>query len=135
MRIFLDANILFSAANPKWHTAVLVDWLMDHMECITSPYAIEEARRNLASGFPELLPRFGGLINRIVQTGVVVTEAGVNLKAKDVPILGGAIASKAMYLLTGDQRDFGHLLGKSVQGVKIVTQKMLVGELQRQGLL
>ena len=55
-------------------------------------------------------------------------EAGLPLK--DVPILGGAIAGQATYLLTGDERDFGKLWGKTIQGVKIISPRMLVEELQ-----
>jgi predicted nucleic acid-binding protein len=55
-------------------------------------------------------------------------EAGLPLK--DVPILGGAIAGHATHLLTGDERDFGKLWGKTIQGVKILSPRMLVEELQ-----
>jgi hypothetical protein len=47
-----------------------------------------------------------------------------------VPILGGAIAGHATHLLTGDEKDFGKYWGKTVQGVKIVSPRMLVQELR-----
>lgn len=45
---------------------------------------------------------------------------GVELAAKDTPILLAALAAGASHLLTGDRRHFGHLFGKSVGGVKIL---------------
>jgi len=42
----------------------------------------------------------------------------------------GAIAGQATHLLTGDERDFGRFWGKTVQGVKIVSPRMLVEELR-----
>jgi uncharacterized protein len=60
----------------------------------------------------------------------LVTDLGVELASKDVPILGGAIAGGATHLLTGDQRDFGKLWGKTIQGVKVVSPRMLVEELE-----
>ena len=60
---------------------------------------------------------------------VIITEFDVDINKKDIPILGGAIANKATYLLTGDKKDFGELWGREVQGVKIVSPRMLAEEL------
>ena len=65
----------------------------------------------------------------------LVTDLPVVLPPKDVPILGGAIAGSATHLLTGDERDFGALYGKTIQGVKIVSPKMLADELRDEGLI
>ena len=43
MRVFLDANILFSASNPKWLTSLLLDVLELHGELVTSEFAAQEA--------------------------------------------------------------------------------------------
>jgi predicted nucleic acid-binding protein len=58
----------------------------------------------------------------------------VELKDKDIPILGGAIAGRATHLLTGDERDFGALFGTTIRSVIIVSPRMLAEELARQGL-
>ena len=55
MKVFLDANILFSAAAPKSNVAKLINLLQQHGQCVTSPYAVEEARKNLQ------LKKFGSL--------------------------------------------------------------------------
>jgi len=51
------------------------------------------------------------------------------LPLKDRPILGGAIGGRATHLLTGDERDFGKYWGRTIQGVKIVSPKMLAEEM------
>jgi len=66
---------------------------------------------------------------------VSMADLEVKLPLKDVPILGGAVAGNATHLLTGDQQDFGIYFGKTVQGVKIVSPRMLADELVRRGLL
>ena len=52
MRIFLDANILFSGALPQSRMRAFLDFLARECECVTNAYAVEEARRNLAAKFP-----------------------------------------------------------------------------------
>jgi hypothetical protein len=46
---------------------------------------------------------------------------GIRLPDKDGPILRAAIAARSTHLLTGDLRDFGHLLGHRAGGVVIQT--------------
>lgn len=135
MRIFLDANILFSAANPKWRTHDFVELLLRHGKCLTNLYAAEEARRNLAKHFPAHLPRLEKLLGRLKLISAITEDLAVELKEKDRPILGGAIAGHATHLLTGDRKDFGILFGKTVQGVKIVDQAALAEELAARRLL
>lgn len=54
MRIFLDANILFSAAKAAGAIGRLIDWLIDSgHECCVNRYVVEEARRNLALKAPQ----------------------------------------------------------------------------------
>lgn len=137
MRIFLDANILFSAANPKWRTSVLVQWLIENATCVTSSYAVEEARRNLAASFPEHRPSLEKLLRQIEihATAICKLDSSIDLKEKDRPILAAAISAYATHLLTGDQKDFKVLLGATILGVRVVTQRMLAEELQKLGLI
>ena len=55
MGIFLDANILYSAALPHGLMQAFLNLIMERGECLTNAYAVEEARRNLAGKFPESL--------------------------------------------------------------------------------
>jgi predicted nucleic acid-binding protein len=121
-RIFLDANVLFSAAYAE-HSALARLWSLDDVQLISSALAIEEARRNLAIDRPGALTRLESLTARIVITdapaGLRLPE-GVRLDAKDQPILLAAIHSGATYLLTGDARHFGHLYGNRIGGVRVL---------------
>jgi len=112
-----------------------LDLLFQHAECLTNAYAIEEARRNLELKSPSALPRLDSLVKKCELIPALLTELGVELKPKDIPILGGAIAGNATYLLTGDERDFGAFFGKTIRGVRIVSPRMLADELVREGLL
>jgi len=58
-----------------------------------------------------------------------IFDLEVPLAQKDEPILCGAIIGQADFLLTGDKKDFGHLFGKTVSTVRIVTVELLVAEL------
>ena len=130
MRVFLDANILFSAALPHSRMRVFLDVLLDRAECLTNDYAIEEARRNLGAKFPDGLKGLKRLASRCEVVPRVGTAFEIELPLKDVPILGGAIAGRATHLLTGDERDFGKFWGRTVNGVKIVSPRMLADELR-----
>jgi predicted nucleic acid-binding protein len=130
MRIFLDANILFSAAQPHSRMKALLDVLLDQADCLTNEYAAEEAWRNLAAKFPDGVKVLERLLNKCEMISQLAPDAEAGLPLKDVPILGGAIAGHATHLLTGDERDFGKLWGSTIQGVKILSPRMLVEELQ-----
>jgi predicted nucleic acid-binding protein len=130
MRVFLDANILFSGAQPHSRMHAFLEWLFKEGECITNAYAAEEARRNLEMKFPAALPHLDSLIGKCELIPALVSDLKADLPLKDVPILGGAIAGHATHLLTGDERDFGKYWGKTIQGVKIVSPRMLAEELQ-----
>jgi len=129
MIIFLDANILFSAALSGSRMHAFLGMLFEQATCLTNAYAIEEAKRNLELKFPDATHRLDSLVKKCKLISAVVTDLKVVLPAKDIPILGGAIAGEATHLLTGDERDFGVYFGKKIQGVKIVSPRMLIKEL------
>ncbi len=135
MRVFLDANILFSGAQPHSRMRAFLQILFKRAVCLTNAYALEEVRRNLALKYPEALPHFETLAKKYELTASSSAELSVPLKEKDQPILSGAIAGKATHLMTGDQTDFGHLFGKTVEGVMVVSPKMLAEELVELGWL
>lgn len=133
MRVFLDANILFSGAQPNSRMRALLLILLKRADCLTNAYALEEVRRNLTLKYPELLPHFEALAKKCELTPSAPVELSVSLKEKDQPILSGAISGNATHLMTGDQTDFGHLFGKTVDGVKVVSPKMLAEEMVELG--
>jgi uncharacterized protein len=128
MRIFLDANILFSAALPKSQMRVFLETISSQADFLTNAYAVEEARRNLELKFPGSLKNLEQLVKKCEMISQMAADLEIELPLKDKPILGGAIAGHATHLLTGDKRDFGKYWGKTVQGVKIVSPKLLAEE-------
>ena len=135
MRIFLAANILLSATASHSRLRALLGVVARHGECITNGYAVEEARRNLVLKQPDVVPQFENLVRDLEQVSGLVTNLPVKIAAKDVPILGGAIGSRATHLLTGDERDFGIYFGKAIRGVKVVSPRLLADELVKLGWL
>ena len=119
-RAFLDANVLFSAAYRE-KAGLMLLWNLPGAELVTSAYAAEEARRNLASA--DQLARLEDLLarTRIVPESDAPLPADVKLPDKDHPILKAAIAADATHLVTGDVKDFGRYFGRRIAGVRVVT--------------
>jgi hypothetical protein len=107
-----------------------LDVLLGEAECLANDYAIEEARRNHAAKWPDAIERLDRLVKRCEIVSQLATAIEVGLPLKDTPILGGAIAGQATHLLTGDEKDFGEFWGTTIQGVKIVSPRMLAEELR-----
>jgi predicted nucleic acid-binding protein len=135
MRVFLDANILFSASFPNSHLGEFLEELEHHADLLTNAYAKTEAERNIAAKQPMRLAAHEKFALSFELVPVQLFDLDVRLAEKDRPILCGAIAGQADFLLTGDKKDFGHLFGKTVRGVKIVTVQMLLDELIARGIV
>jgi len=122
-RVFLDANILFSAAY-KGASRLRLLWRISNAELITSEYAVEEARRNLLRARPESMTEFESLLDGLTVIGSPSVLPGLlpeELDGKDAPILAAAVRSEATHFLTGDKRHFGRFVGQTIRGVYITT--------------
>jgi len=119
-RVFLDANILFSAAWREGSGLVRM-WQLGDVVLVSSAYALEEATRNLETDAQRARLRglSGSLEVLSSQPGMQVPD-GVDLPDKDVPILAAAIGAACDFLLTGDVRHFSKLLDQKVGGVTIL---------------
>jgi uncharacterized protein len=121
--IFLDANVLFSAAyRPDAGLRKL--WKLPEARLITSVYAAEEARRNLSH--PKQRRELEELLDpvEIVPTATSTEHplfSTIELPDKDRPVLLAAIGVGATHLLTGDFRHSGPYYGKRVEGVLILS--------------
>lgn len=104
LRIFVDANVLFSASYQPEHP-FLAFWTSEKTEMLTSLYAANEVRRNIR-GAPHL-SRFMLLMEATAIAEEASGETGFDLPAKDKPILAAALSARARYLVTGDKRHFG----------------------------
>lgn len=121
MRVFLDANVLFSASRGESSIARLILWLTHVGEAVTSDLAYEEARRNVAAKRPAWIDGFDRLMTSIELVPSISFSLNIELDSKDVPLLCAAIRSKCQYFVTGDKRDFGHLYNQTIVGVTVIT--------------
>jgi predicted nucleic acid-binding protein len=120
-RVFLDANILFSAAY-RLDAGLRRLWELSGVELVTSAYAVEEARRNL--DHPKQLADLEQLLRavRVTETAPRNRPLSPTVQVPDAdrPILLAAIEVRATHLLTGDARHFGRSYGRVVEGVRIL---------------
>ncbi|MBI5510570.1 MAG: PIN domain-containing protein [Deltaproteobacteria bacterium] len=119
-RLFLDANVLLSAAY-RVDAGVRVLWTLHDAQLVTSSYAVQEARRNLAA--PAQQQALDDLLKAVRVVGHQSAQplpGGVSLPAKDQPILAAAIDAKCTHLITGDVHHFGPLFGNQIGGVLIL---------------
>ena len=136
MRIFLDANILFSAAKSDGAVRRLLELLAKAgHECCVDGYVVEEARRNIAVKAPGALALLESLVAsmRRSETQHVdrALEAELPLPEKDQPVLAAAIRLGCNALVTGDRSHFGPLYGKTVRGVTVHSPRSLAEALLR----
>lgn len=127
MRVFLDANVLFSAAYRDTGSVRAIFDLAAGGACrlVSSGHAIEEARRNLASRYPHRLQALEELLVQVEiapepRAATVVWATSIGLPPKDAPILAAAVDSRSHVLATGDRTDFGHLFARRSRGVVVM---------------
>jgi hypothetical protein len=124
--VFLDANVLFSAA---YRPAAFLNgtglnrlWRLEHVRFVSSGYAIEEARRNLDDDDQLMCLKVlrAEHLNEVEDVTEGPLPEGIALPEKDRPIFLSAIRAGATHLLTGDRAHFGPYFGQTIQGVLIL---------------
>jgi uncharacterized protein len=130
MRVFLDANILFSAAKSDGAVRQLFNLLADaRHECWVDEYVVIEARRNLGAKYPDALATLETLLKRSRISPAQAPGPALTLvnwlPEKDRPVLAAAMRLRCDVLVTGDQKHFGAAYGKVVGGVAIHTLRSL----------
>ena len=120
-RVFLDANVLFSAAY-RVETPLRTLFTMPRTQLVTSAYALEEARRNLSAGQQQA--ELERLCRSVEVVSVLPPQGALSILEKlpenDRPILWAAISIRATHLLSGDFKAFGRLYGQTINGVSIM---------------
>lgn len=134
MRIFLDANILFSAAKSDGAIRRLLSLLESFgHECVADDYEVEEARRNILAKAAEALADLQSLLADVIVLGIQSAnpelEARLPVVEKDRPVLAAAIRGGCDALVTGDSTHFGHLFGQAVEGVTIHSPRSIAESL------
>ena len=127
-RLFLDANVIFTAAhNAQGNGRALFSLAEGRwIDLLTSRYALDEAVRNLALKYPRCVSELDSLAPALSIVGEptpsdIQRTIAHGLPPKDAPILAAAIAARASALVTGDRRHFGALFRKSTDGVLVLT--------------
>lgn len=136
MRLFLDANVLFTAAhNPQGKAALVIELGQAGLwQLLSSAYALEEARRNLARKYPDRLERLQALtLDLRLAPDSQTLKCPDGLVDKDCPIYRAALTGKADILLTGDIRDFGFLMNapEKADGLLIQTVAEFLAAISR----
>ena len=119
-RLFLDANVLFSAAYRR-NPSLVALWRLKDTTLCTSHYALEEARVNLSDDAQRARLRSLSIRLELFDAAVQMLPKEISLPEKDVPIMLAAIEAQATHLLTGDMRHFGKYFGKKVMGILIIS--------------
>lgn len=130
MRIFLDANILFSAAKSEGAVRTLLSQLKaDGHTLVADGYVVGEARRNLEAKFPRALRNFESILTKVESAAGVCTalpdRIAPGLPPKDRPVLAASVHHRCEILITGDKAHFGPLYEQSIEGVWIYSPAQL----------
>jgi predicted nucleic acid-binding protein len=141
MRVFLDANILFSAAKSDGAVRALLRLVVESgHECWADAYVVAEARRNLDAKGPQALHALDALLAHLRIAGAgsrAVPNAAPGVLAwlpeKDRPVLAAAIALGCDVLVTGDRTHFGSGYGRVFEGVTIHSPRSLAEQLRARG--
>lgn len=130
MRVFLDANVLFSAAKSAGAVRALLEELLrlGH-ECCADAYVVEEARRNLLAKAPGAGAALDELLRRVsvagLQSSGALPQEARALPEKDRPVFAATMRCGCDVLLTGDRKHFGAWFGKRIAGVAIHSPRSL----------
>lgn len=111
MRVFLDTNVLASAATTRGLCADVLREVLGSHELLTSAQVLSELRRVLRSKFGVDLDLVEEFIQLIRQDTVLARSGqwpSVKIQDQDdLPILSAAISAKADVFVTGDKELLG----------------------------
>jgi uncharacterized protein len=128
-KVFLDANVLFSAAYRK-DAGLCRLWQVKGIELVTSAYAVKETAANLNTD--EQQRCLAQLLEKIIIIPHFAKPpelpSGIILPEKDKPIFQAAMKAGAAFLLTGDVAHFGRYFGKTIAGIRILLPGDFLGK-------
>jgi hypothetical protein len=125
IRLFLDSNVLFTAArNAEGKASRVIDLAAGgNWEVVTCAYCLAEARLNLEKKHPASLGRLTGILGTVhLVPDVTGEQCTLLLPEKDQPVFASAQRCKATHFLTGDRRHFGPYMNIPKDTVGIVVQ-------------
>jgi predicted nucleic acid-binding protein len=125
IRLFLDSNVLFTAAhNPEGKVSLVIELAAgSHWEVVTSAYCLAEAQLNLERKHPAALGRLSEMLRAVRLVPDVAGErCKLSLPEKDRPVFAAARRCKATHFLTGDRQHFGPYMNKPKVTMGMVIQ-------------
>ncbi|HEX9328729.1 MAG TPA: hypothetical protein VF915_19550 [Reyranella sp.] len=130
MRIFLDANVPFSAAKSDGFIRRLLELLLADGHTLGADGDVaEEARRNLAAKGAQGLPALAALLDRLEVAPLQADPGSVTalsaLPEKDRPVVAAAARMTCDALVTGNRTHFGRYYRRSLAGVAIHSPRTL----------
>jgi predicted nucleic acid-binding protein len=134
VRVFLDANILFSAAKSAGAVRELLRRLgrAGHTSCADA-YVVEEARRNLATKGAAAVGSLEDVLASVevgaFRPDTLPAAIAALIDEKDRPVVAAAVRMSCDVLLTGDRTHFGALYGQQVLGVTVHSPRSLAESL------
>lgn len=139
--VFLDANVIFSAAIGSKTCRSIVR--IPQIKLLTSDYCLAEVTRNLtAKGYDPAID-LHDLLTAVTEVQTPPQSYWQTLApllppraTTDLPILGAALVAHADVLITGNTRDFGDLMKKPLSaGPTVLTPRAFLerGPRGRQG--
>jgi predicted nucleic acid-binding protein len=140
VRLFLDTSVLLAASGSANGASrfVVREAKAHEWRLVSSDYCEEETRRNLSKVGSSAAGAWARQIApnvRLVRTIVTLDKPLVFPKAKDRPVVITALAARADWLLTLDERDFHSKLGGEVYGMRIATPGEFLMTQRAQGVL
>lgn len=131
--VFLDANILFSAALGGPSFALLLELAGTHrLSLVTSPACVREAETNLERKRPTARPVLSEVLTRVAVQPVDEDEhaawAAALVDPDDIHVLAAARTVAADVLLTGDTAHFGPLMERDDLGIQVTTVRSFLLE-------
>jgi len=132
VKVFLDSNVLFSAALGSEPFQLL--WEIANagkVQLVTSAYCRTEALDNLQHKRPDAIDRYGKLM--VIVTEVPDGQARLDwarelVPDKDAPVLAAAVAAGADVLVTGDLKHFTPLMERSDLPLRVRTVRAFLLE-------
>lgn len=125
-RIFLDANVLFTAL---YRSAGLAAQLVKHhkslsLQFVNSEYAWREAEFNLQKKKPESLSGRKKILGPVLIQSIAIQENfnPLKLPIDDIPIFQGTLLNRCTHLLTGNLNHFGKWMNKPDKTLGLVIQ-------------
>ena len=134
MRVFLDANILFSAAKSDGAVRELLHLLLNSgHECWVDDYVVIEAHRNLTAKAPDALIAFEAVLAHLRISPAQAPGAELKLvnwlPETERTVLAAAMRLRCDGLVTSDRAHFGPGYGKQFGEVTIHSPRSLAEQL------